>query len=115
MFTLQRSLQAWGSAAFATTLKAELESVDKAFLPLQQGLSHTSYVADSDINVVILSAGEHHNQLWVKAGVFYAGIIAGSCCADDPTPVDELPEYCELSINIDRGSGEASVILYETD
>jgi len=45
----------------------------------------------------------------VRAGVFYRGIIAGSCCIDDPTPVEPHEEYCELEFRIDRETGETEV------
>lgn len=32
-------------------------------------------------------------------------------CADDPTPVDELTEYCVLQFDIDRTTADASVTL----
>ena len=43
---------------------------------------------------MLLSASEDAGLLRVKAGIFYTGIIAGCSCADDPTPIDELNEYC---------------------
>jgi hypothetical protein len=47
----------------------------------------------------------------VKAGIFYTGVIAGCSCADDPTPVDELNEYCVVQFDIDRMTAETTVRL----
>lgn len=105
------SLQAWGSAAFNDVLKKEINTVDPAFLPLQQGLSHSSYALADNLSATILSATEQHGQIEVKAGIFYSGIISGCSCADDPTPVDEVTEYCEVLICIDASSGEANITL----
>lgn len=110
---LKASLQAWGTPAFRDTLKAEISALGQADLPLQQGLSHTSSVSDTPPQAVILSATDEGNCLQVKAGLFYAGIIGGCSCADDPTPVDEQTEYCEVLLEIDKGSGETKVTLLQ--
>ncbi|UCH54022.1 MAG: hypothetical protein JSW09_04330 [Pseudomonadota bacterium] len=111
MIKLANALAAWGSPDFETTLKAELKGLDTAQLPLQQGLSHTSYACDGGIDVVILTVTEIPSGIRAKAGIFYSGIIAGSCCADDPTPISEQAEYCELQFDIDRRTAETTVTL----
>lgn len=108
---LKASLQAWNTPAFRDTLKAEIARLGPADLPLQQGLSGSSYATDTPPQAVILSATDAGDCLRVKAGLFYAGIIAGCSCADDPTPVDEQTEYCEVLLEIDKGSGETRVTL----
>lgn len=95
------------------SLKDEIEQMDQALLPLQQGLSHSSYVSDSPFSVVVLEFGKTSGRIRIKTGIFYAGIISGSCCADDPTPCDELTEYCEIEFLIDPEDGEAEVTLLE--
>jgi len=47
----------------------------------------------------------------VKAGLLYAGIIAGCSCADDPTPIDEVTEYCVVRFDIDKATAETKVTL----
>ena len=53
------------------------------------------------------------NSILVKAGIFYTGIIAGCSCADDPTPLDEQNEYCELELNINKETAETTIVLLE--
>ena len=101
----------WGTPAFEPTFIEFVEDLGIEQLPLQQGLSQTSYVADRAINVSILDSSETSSSLQVKTGIFYAGVIAGSCCADDPTPIDELPEYCELLLTIDKSTAEVKIKL----
>jgi len=108
---LVKAQQAWCSPSFERVVKEELQRIDPGQLPLQQGLSQSSYVSDSKISVVILDVAERTDSLRVKAGVNYAGVIAGSCCSDDPTPMCELPEYCELLFDIDRNTAETRVTL----
>ena len=110
---LKKSLQAWGTPAFRDTLKAEIATLGQADLPLQQGLTHTSSVSDTPPQAVILSATDEGDCLRVKAGLFYAGIIGGCSCADDPTPVEEQTEYCEVLLEIDKNSGETKVTLLQ--
>ena len=109
---LTDSLEAWGTAGFETALKQELQKLDHDMLPLQEGLEQSSHVSDAKINIVILRTSEARDSICVKAGVFYAGIIAGSCCADDPTPISENTEYCEVLFTINKTTAETVVTLH---
>ena len=111
MIKLIRSLEAWGTSDFENTLQKEIKEIKKEQLPLQQGLAQSSYVSDSDISVLILNVSETVTDIRVKTGIYYAGVIAGSCCADDPTPIDEQNEYCEVQFNINKLSAETTVAL----
>lgn len=111
MIKLTNSLNAWNNAEFNSIFKNEIQSLDPALLPLQQGLSLSSYVGSNPISVVILNCSEKPDQLQIKTGIFYTGIIAGCSCSDDPTPVDEQNEYCEMQFNIDKKSAETCVSL----
>ncbi|MDP3483627.1 MAG: hypothetical protein Q8S05_10010, partial [Sulfuricella sp.] len=93
MIRLTKSLNAWGTADFEGILKTEIEQLDAEQLPLQQGLSTSSYALDDKLNVRIISVSEEANLIRAKVGIFYSGIIAGCSCADDPTPVEEQNEY----------------------
>jgi hypothetical protein len=42
-------------------------------------------------------------------GIFYAGIITGCNCADDPTPVEAQKKYCEIHLTIDRTNAAANI------
>jgi hypothetical protein len=112
-FFLPRSLAAWNTPAFADTFKREIERIAPACLPLQQGLSGTSAVADAPFSVMLLQASGTAAGLRVKAGVFYAGLLGGCSCADDPTPLAAEPEYCALWIEIARPDGAAQAVLAE--
>jgi hypothetical protein len=108
---LSRALQASDTSLLKKMLKEELQGIDPALLPLQQGLSHSSYVSARPFSITILNITHSGETIRVKAGVFYTGIIAGCSCADDPTPQDEQNEYCELQFDINRVSGDATVML----
>ncbi len=105
------SLQAWPDDNFDETLKTELEALDKLQLPLQQGLNQSSHVGPSPFSTMVLSTSEHPEYILAKAGVFYTGIIAGCNCADDPTPVDEISEYCEVRITINKQTARTRIEL----
>ena len=111
MIKLPQTLKSWQTPDFENTLKNEIKEIDAQLLPLQQGLSLTSYVSNSPISVVFLNATETANIIRAKTGIFYAGINAGSCCADDPTPVCEQTEYCEMVFDINKISAEATVSI----
>lgn len=110
-FSLPHTLSAWGRPGFAEIFKREVELLDATLLPLQQGLAGTSSVADVPFTVLPLATVDAGDHIRVKAGVFYAGIIGGCSCADDPTPVEAQPEHCELWFDIAKCDGETRVAL----
>jgi hypothetical protein len=113
MIRLPQSLLAWNTPNFGDVLKHEIERLDAASLPLQQGLASSSYVTERPFQAMIISVNEEAGLIRAKAGIFYTGIIAGCSCADDPTPVDEQTEYCVVQFDIDRATAEARVTLLE--
>lgn len=111
MIRLPNTLSAWNTPRFGAVFKQEAEQLDAASLPLQQGLSASSYVTERPFQVMLVSMDEEATRIRIKAGIFYTGVIAGCSCADDPTPVDELNEYCMVQLCIDRTTAETTVAL----
>jgi hypothetical protein len=108
---LPASLAACGKADFESVFKHEVERLDHAELPLQQGLAHSSQVAASAFAVMVLKVRCDPAVIRVRAGIFYAGVVAGCNCADDPTPTEENREYCEVQFAIDRATATATLTL----
>jgi len=108
---LIQSLAAWGSPDFKSILKHEIEQLDTLLLPLQQGLTTGSHALDGNIEVMILSVSETEGTIHAKAAILYQSIIAGCSCADDPTPMDERNEYCEVRLDIEKSTAETTVTL----
>ena len=108
---LKNTLAAWNTPEFEAIAKQEILGLNPDLLPLQQGLSHSNTANADSLSVRIISTAEQPEKLQIKAGLFYTGIIAGCSCSDDPTPNDEMNEYCEVRIDIDRQTGEATVTL----
>lgn len=111
MIRLSHSLSAWGHPEFEAVLKQEVGQLGAGQLPLQQGLSTSSYALDEDIETMLISAVEEPGLLRVKLGIFYAGILAGCSCADDPTPVEQESEYCVVQLEIDKSTAATTVTL----
>ena len=111
MIRLTKTLDAWGTPGFKDILKREIEQMDAGQLPLQQGLSTGSYAIDGNLNAMIIGVSEAAGFIRVKAGIFYSGIIAGCSCADDPTPVNEHSEYCEVQLDINKLTAETTIAL----
>lgn len=108
----ERTLAAWGSAEFETVLKQELADAAEA-LPLQQALKVGSQVTAAPITVVMHDVSAVEKLIYVRAGIFYASVIAGCSCADDPTLVGENSEYCEMQLEIDRETAVVTVRLLD--
>lgn len=113
MIQLPLSLLAWNSESFKAVIKQELCSIDANLLPLQEGLRYSSMANTDSLSISILNAEDDEQQILVKAGLFYTGIIAGCNCADDPTPVDENNEYCEVLFGINKQTAETTVTLVD--
>jgi len=115
MFKLPESLNAWHSDAFNQILKNEICALNPDLLPLQEGLQRSSYAVADNLSVMVLSTAEDENNLKIKIGLFYSGVIAGCNCADDPTPVDEITEYCDALVIIDKHTAEATISLLDDE
>jgi len=113
VITLSESLKAWDSPAFEDIFKSEVGNLKNSLLPLQQGLKQSSYVSDNEFIIVILKTSEASEIIKIKTGIFYAGFIAGSCCADDPTPLNEQTEYCEIQFEINKSTAKATIKLLQ--
>jgi hypothetical protein len=111
MIQLTKSLNAFGTTAFEEVLKQEVEQLSIDQLPLQQGLSVSSYALDDPRRVMVIDVSDDAEFIHAKAGIFYFGIIAGCSCEDDPTPVDKNNEYCEVQLDIDKNTAETVVTL----
>ena len=113
MISLPQTLAAWQSENFTQTFKQEVAEIQHKYLPLQRGLSLSSYVSNDKISAIINKTEENHSHIIINAGIFYSGIIAGCSCSDDPTPQDTQNEYCEMTFCIDKHTAETSVNLIE--
>lgn len=113
MIHLPDVLLATDEAELKSRLKQALEKLDGTSLPLQQGLTRSSYTDGKEFSVTVLGFTRGPQQIQAKVGIFYKGIVAGCNCADDPTPVPEIDEYCELELRIDSASGDTEVILVD--
>ena len=111
MIRLTKSLNAWGTPDFEDILKSEIEQLGADQLPLQQGLSTSSYALDDKLKVRIISLSEKAGFIHAKVGIFYSGITPGCSCADDPTPVEEQAEYCVVQLDINKMTAETTVAL----
>lgn len=111
MIRFTKSLNAWGASGFRDVLKQEIEHLGADQLPLQQGSSAVNYVVGDKFSVMVLDTFEDENFIHARAGVFYNSIIGGCACADDPTPVSELNEYCVVRLDIDKKTAETKIVL----
>jgi hypothetical protein len=111
MMQLTAALNAWGTPAFEEILKDAIVQMDAALLPLQQALAQSSYTDGANRSVSILSSSDAGGFIRVKAGIFYTGMIPGCSCADDPTPMSEISEYCEVLFEIDKITAETKLTL----
>lgn len=108
---LNKSLAAWQTADFAVVFKDEVKQLNPDLLPLQEALAHSSYAQTDSLAITLLDTTDLLDHIQIKAGLFYTGIIAGCSCADDPTPIDEINEYCEVRFEIDKQTAATTVTL----
>ncbi len=111
MIKLVETVAARNLPEFNAIIKNEVQSLPPALLPLQEGMTRSSYTTGENFQVMVLNVTQGDAKIRVKMGVFYTGVIAGCNCADDPSTVDEQPEYCELLFIIDTETAQAVVTL----
>lgn len=115
MIHFRKSLDAWNQPDFEAVFKQEVRDLEPESLPLTSGLTRSNSVVGSEIDPVIYRADETEGSVCIKAGIFYSGVIAGSCCADDPTPPCEQTEYCELQFDINKRTAQVTIVLLESE
>jgi len=115
LIKLTKLLAKWELPDNEKIFKEEVQKLSPMCLPLQQAMSYANYVCDSGLKVIVLDVKEHTNVINVKAGIFFYAINAGSCCAGDPSTVEEQQEYCEIIFEIDRATGNTDVSLVQDD
>lgn len=108
---LDKALQAWGTPDFEAILKQEIAQLGADQLPLQQGLTISSTVTADPVTVIIHRVTELENVIRVRAGILYQGLVGGCSCADDPTPISDNNEYCEVQLDIDKVTAVTTVAL----
>jgi hypothetical protein len=111
MIRFTNALNAWGTPEFNDILKQEIERLTVEQLPLQQGLSTGSHALDDRLRAMIIRVADEGGVIRATAGIFYTAIIAGCNCADDPTPVNEENEYCEVLLEINKATAGTTVVL----
>jgi hypothetical protein len=94
-------------------LKTEIEGIDLDQLPLRQALSAGNYLVDEKPTVIINALDEREGAILARVGLFFGCVNAGSCCADDPTPVEPHREYCVIQLEIARDTGETTARLVD--
>lgn len=97
------------------TFKAEVSALSPDELPLQQGMAHGNVAQGDALSVMVISSRGDATRLRIHAGLFFTSVVAGCACTNDPTPMNDEPEYVEVEFEIDRRDGAARVRLLETD
>lgn len=108
MIDLSASLDAWGTDAFAATLKRQIEALPPGTLPLDRATAHGGRVSDAPLVATVIRAADAGSHLEARVGVFFAEVIAGCSCGDEPF---DQPGYCELEVCIDKATGAAAPCL----
>ncbi|MBI5005580.1 MAG: hypothetical protein HZB95_00495 [Nitrosomonadales bacterium] len=111
MIKFEEAMRVWGSPQFGAVLKHGIEGLNPDLLPLQQGLSASSSVADEPFTVMIDSITDNGDIVRVRAGILYQGETGGCSCADDPGTADRAAEYCQVQLDIDKATAVAEIRL----
>ena len=95
------------------TFKAELAVTPHDALPLQQGMAHGSVAAADRLSAMVIGTEVESRCIRLHAGLFFASLVAGCACHNDPTPMAEEAEYCEALFEIERPDGATRVTLLD--
>jgi hypothetical protein len=108
--SLPRSLHAWPGETFPGTLKAEIEALPPGSLPLDKATLTGWHIDDSHITATVLRVADDATRIFADVGIFFAEIIAGCSCGDEP---QSQGNYCQLQVIIDKESGSATFAVPE--
>jgi len=107
MAELHDALRAWGTEGFAPLLKRAIEGLAPGTLPLDRRLPTGAGRRPGN------HRDGHRRDRCRDArrregGVFFAEVIAGCSCGDEPF---DQPGFCELEVRIDKATGTAVFTL----
>lgn len=105
MTLLTSSLNAWGTDAFKTTFKAEMECLRSDVLPIAHAVESGNRIDDSDLGIIVNEVNDDDQNIYAKVGVFFNQIVDCLTCRGGDGMCDEA--YCELLVTIDKATGEA--------
>jgi len=106
------------NARFDSNLKQvfiqEVMQLPLEALPLQRALQAGSHALRDNLQIMLNQIiNDRQDFMIIRAGIFYSSVVAGCNCADDPSPVDLVNEYCELSFSIDTDNGNTTITLID--
>ncbi|NWG87097.1 MAG: glucosamine--fructose-6-phosphate aminotransferase [Hydrogenophilaceae bacterium] len=108
MAHLPNALHAWQTADFARALKAEIEHLGAALLPLERAINQGSYVGDAPLTVTVLQSADAGDAIEARLGVFFTEIVASCGCGGEPM---EQNAYCEMQARIAKATAEAAFVV----
>jgi len=97
------------------TFKAEIAALAPGDLSLERGMSHGSIAKADALSAMVITSTIDPTRVRIHAGLFFTSVVAGCACANDPTPMNDEPEYCEAVFEIDRPGGAAHMQLLDPD
>jgi len=104
MTLLNASAAAWGTDAFSSTLKTELERLRSDVLPITHVVAAGNRLDDSDLGIIVNEVNDDAQYIYARVGVFFAQVVQCVTCSGGSGMHDEA--YCELVVTIDKTSGE---------
>ncbi len=109
MASLGNSLRAWNTDAFAATLKADILGLGAGVLPLHEAAAG-GCIDEGNIGITVLGSRDSKTEIHVNVGVFFAEVIGGCSCGDEPAASNA---YCELRVSIDKVNGHARFVVIQ--
>lgn len=100
---LDSALRAWNTDDFAAALKSDILALGAGVLPLQEAAAGGS-IDEGDIDITLLGSRDSAAEIHATVGVFFAEVIGGCSCGDEPAASNA---YCELQVIIHKVSGQA--------
>lgn len=111
MTILEKSLASWNTNQFKNIFIDEVTQLSIDELLLQKALEFGSMAIKDNLSIMVNRIKEQDKQIIIHSSILFSSTIAGCNCADDPTPVDTLTEYCELEFHIDKKTAQTEILL----
>ena len=101
---LPQTRAAWheqpAGALWPARLKREICALPVTALPLQAALQYGDRAIGQPRSMLLLDHQVTAGELQLRVGVFFASVVSGCHCSDDPGPPETATEYAELRLRL---------------
>ncbi len=99
------SLAAADKPGFSERMRDDIAALPEDCLPLAAAMAHGSMPVAGSVRPVIYAVEIDAEVIRVHVSLFYHSIEAGCACENDPTPINDLQECADCTLELRPAEG----------